>query len=212
MRLGSRVFAAMYDRAIAGSEQAGLGAMRARLVGEAAGDVLEIGAGTGANLGYYGDAVATLTLTEPEPAMLKRLERRVAVARPTARILRASGEDLPFEDESFDTVVSTLVLCGVDDQQRTLREVRRVLRAGGRLLFIEHVRSPDASVARRQDRMNGINRIVARCECNRRTLLSIGDAGLRVGAVEDTFLPKAPSFAAPAIVGSAVRDAAERPG
>ena len=116
--------------------------------------MLEIGGGTGANLPYYRPEVESLTITEPEPPMLRRLERRAREQAPQATVLRAPAEDLPFEDATFDTVVSTLVLCGVDDQPRALRELRRVLRPGGQLLFIEHVRSDDARLARRQDRMN----------------------------------------------------------
>jgi ubiquinone/menaquinone biosynthesis C-methylase UbiE len=86
--------------------------------------------------------------------MLRRLERAVRAHRPDARVLRAPAEDLPFDDQSFDVAVSTLVLCGVDDQPRALRELRRVLRPGGRLLFIEHLRSEDPARVRLQDRMN----------------------------------------------------------
>ena len=109
--------------------------------------MLEIGGGTGANLAHYGPAVESLTITEPEVPMLKRLERRVRAEAPGTMVLRAPAEDLPFEDDTFDVVVSTLVLCGVDDQPRALREIRRVLRPEGRLLFLEHVRSTDPKVA-----------------------------------------------------------------
>ena len=90
--------------------------------------------------------VRTLTITEPEKPMVRRLEGASSTG-PDATLLRAPAEDLPFNDESFDVVVSTLVLCTVDDQPRALREVRRVLRPGGRLLFMEHVRSDDAKLA-----------------------------------------------------------------
>jgi ubiquinone/menaquinone biosynthesis C-methylase UbiE len=165
--------------------------------------VLEIGAGTGTNLAHYGPGVDSLTVTEPERPMLQRLERRVNGTEPKATVLRAPAEDLPFEDDSFDTAVSTLVLCGVDDQPRALRELRRVLRPGGRLLFLEHVRSDDPSMARVQDRMNGFNHFLVGCECNRPTLGSIEAAGFVVGEVEQTELPKAPRFTRPAIVGVA---------
>ena len=140
--------------------------------------MLEIGAGTGSNLRFYGPAVESLTLTEPETPMLRRLERKAGEQAPGATVLRAPAEDLPFEDATFDVAVSTLVLCGVDDQPRALRELRRVLRPGGQLLFIEHVRSGDTHLARSQDRMNGINRFVVGCDCNRPTLDSIREAGL----------------------------------
>jgi ubiquinone/menaquinone biosynthesis C-methylase UbiE len=118
MSLRRRLFALTYDRSIAKVEKAGLADLRRRLLAGAAGDVLEIGGGTGANLGHYGSAVTSLTLTEPDPSMLRRLERRVREQAPHARVLRAPAEDLPFADDTFDTVVSTLVLCGVDDQPR----------------------------------------------------------------------------------------------
>jgi ubiquinone/menaquinone biosynthesis C-methylase UbiE len=164
---------------------------------------LEIGAGTGANLGLYGSELETLTVTEPESPMLKRLERRVQEQAPKTTVLRAQAEDLPFEDGSFDTAVSTLVLCGVSDQPRALRELHRVLRPGGTLLFIEHVRSDDSSLARFQDRMNWLNRLVVNCDCNRPTLSTIEDAGFTISRLEQTTLPKAPKFVRPLIVGSA---------
>src|SRR5262245_60886696 len=111
-------FAATYDRFSAATEQGGLAAHRADLLAGARGSTLEIGGGTGANLPHYGSAVDALTITEPHPAMVKRLERKVAdragatpTARPPVLVLRAPAEDLPFPDASFDTVVSTLVLC-----------------------------------------------------------------------------------------------------
>jgi len=192
-----------YDRQMTKVEQAGLRAYREGLLAGAAGQVLEIGAGTGSNLRFYGPAVESLTLTEPEIPMLRRLERKAREQTPGATVLRAPAEDLPFSDGSFDVAVSTLVLCGVDDQPRALRELRRVLRPGGQLLFIEHVRSGDTHLARSQDRMNGINRFVVGCDCNRPTLESIQEAGLTVTRVEHTTMPKVPKFASPAIVGSA---------
>jgi ubiquinone/menaquinone biosynthesis C-methylase UbiE len=118
-------------------------------------------------------------------------------------VVEAPAEDLPFEDASFDTVVSTLVLCGVD-QERSLGEIRRVLRPGGRLLFIEHVRSDDPAVARLQDRINWVNRFLVGCECNRQTLTAIEGAGFTISQVEHATLPEAPKFVRPAIIGAAV--------
>ena len=120
----------MYDRQMRRAEKAGLSDMRKALVTQARGAVLEIGAGTGANLGLYPPAVTSLSVTEPDVFMLKRLERHAKAEAPAAMVLRAPAEDLPFEDATFDTVVSTLVLCGVDDQPRAVREIRRVLRPG----------------------------------------------------------------------------------
>ena len=207
MGLRTKVFAMTYDRQIARSEKAGLRALREDLLVGARGHVIEIGGGTGANLSCYGPAVESLTITEPQLPMLRRLERKVREQGRPAKVLRAPAEDLPFDDGTFDVAVSTLVLCGVDDQPRALRELRRVLRPGGRLLFIEHVRAEDPGTARLQDRMNWLNRLVVCCDCNRPTLDTIRKAGFTVTQVEHTALPKAPKFVSPAIKGSATAPA-----
>ena len=210
MTLRSRFFAATYDRQMAKVEAAGLRAHRESVLAEATGRVLEIGAGTGGNLPFYGPGVESLTMTEPEIPMLRRLERKVAEKAVAATVLRAPAEDLPFDDDAFDAAVSTLVLCGVDDQPRALRELRRVLRPDGRLLFIEHVRSSDPKLAAKQDRMNGINRFMVGCECNRPTLHTIEAAGFDVTKIEHATAKKIPKWASPFIVGSAT--ATRRPG
>ena len=203
MSLRDSLFALTYDRQVAGMEKAGVRAMRERLLAGTAGRVIEIGAGSGTNLPWYGPQVESLTLTEPVQPMFRKLERRVSESGSRATVLRAPAEDLPFESGSFDVAVSTLVLCGVDDQPRALRELRRVLRPGGMLLFLEHVRSEDPARARLQDRMNWLSRIVARCDCNRPTPDTIRQAGFTVTEVENTALPKAPPFVSPAIIGIA---------
>ena len=208
MTLRTRFFALTYDRQMAGTEKAGLRAFREALLAGAKGHVIEIGGGTGANLPCYGPAVESLTITEPELPMLRRLGRMVREHRPAAKVLRAPAEDLPFDDHTFDVAVSTLVLCGADDQPRALRELRRVLRPGGQLLFFEHVRSDDAGTARLQDRVNWLNRLVVCCDCNRPTLHSIQSAGFTITQIEHTTLPKAPKFVRPAIMGSATTPAA----
>src|SRR5580693_5762990 len=207
MSLRTTFFALTYDRQIARAEKAGLRAFREQLLAGLTGDVLEIGAGTGTNLPCYGPAITSLTLTEPQPPMLRRLERTVREHRPSATVLRAPAEDLPFDDHTFDVAVSTLVLCGVDDQPRALRELRRVLRPGGQFLFLEHLRSDDPRLARLQDRMNWLNRLVVCCDCNRPTLNSIEEAGFTVTHLEHTALPKAPKFVGPAIMGGATSPA-----
>jgi ubiquinone/menaquinone biosynthesis C-methylase UbiE len=209
MSVWGRLFPVVYDRMIASTEKAGLGAHRKALLDVASGDVLEIGGGTGANLPFYGDGVLTLTVTEPERPMIRRLERRLQQDAPDALFLRAPAEDLPFEDASFDTVVSTLVLCTVDDQPRALRELWRVLRPGGSLLFIEHVRSEDPKLARWQDRVRPLNaRIGCGCQCNRATLDGITGAGFEVRRLVRDRLRHAGPFISPLIVGAAERAAA----
>ena len=171
---------------------------------QAAGDVLEIGGGTGANLGHL-PAGGDLAHRHRARRLDAQAPRAPAPAEaPATMVLRAPAEDLPFEDDTFDVVVSTLVLCGVDDQPRAVREIRRVLRPGGRFLFLEHVRADDPAAAKKQDRMNWLNRAVVCCDCNRPTLDTIEGGGFRSPSLEHTELPKTPSFVRPAIVGVAV--------
>ena len=205
MGLRSKLFALVYDRLMAGTEKAGLGEIRSRLLTEATGDVLEVGAGTGRNLAYYGTSVTSLTLTEPDPSMFRRLERTARAARRPTTALRAPAEDLPFDDAMFDTVVSTLVLCGVSDQPRAAREIRRVLKPGGRLLLVEHVRSSEDDVARRQDRISWLTRLALGCDVNRPTSQTLLRSGFAIDDLVDGELPNSPSYVRPMIVGTATR-------
>jgi len=206
MSFGGWLFAAMYDRMLAGTEKAGLRERRARLLESARGQVLEIGAGTGANLPLYGPHIEALTVTEPEPPMARRLAKRLREQSRTADLVEASAEHLPLPDGQFDTVVSTLVLCTVPDPLRALREVWRVLKPGGQLLFIEHVRSDDAKLAKWQDRLNGLNRIVAHgCNCNRSTVDAIKQTGFTIRSLEKGSLAKVPPFVRPLVVGTAIK-------
>ena len=203
MSLRWTITAPVYDRMSRNSEEAGLRELRRGLLSDATGRVLEIGAGTGVNLPHYGAGLESLVVTDPEPPMLRRLRRAADEHAPQAQVLQAPAEDLPFEDDSFDTVVSTLVLCGVGDQPRALREARRVLRPGGRLLFLEHVRAEDPGLAKLQDRVNWLNRFVAGCDCNRQTLAAIEAEHFSVSRLERSTIPKAPKFTRPLIVGAA---------
>ena len=124
-----RIMAVLYDPFLWLGEVAGMRRRRRTLVAEAYGRVVEIGAGTGLNVAHYPDAVHELVLTEPELGMRRKLARRLDRHARTARILDAPAERLPLPDASVDTVVSTLVLCTVDDPESALREVARVLRA-----------------------------------------------------------------------------------
>lgn len=203
-----RVFAASYDRAMASTEQAGLAAHRSALLARVNGTVLELGGGTGANLPYFSRAVDELVITEPEDAMARRLEAKLVDHTLPVRVVRAPAELLPFEPESFDAVVSTLVLCTVEDPGLALAEVYRVLRPGGRLTFVEHVRSADPGLARWQDRLHGPWKAVGYgCHCNRATAASIERAGFSFLELTEERLPKAPPIIRPLIVGIAVKSA-----
>jgi ubiquinone/menaquinone biosynthesis C-methylase UbiE len=204
--LYGRVFARFYDRALAETEAAGLAARRAILLAGDRGRVHEIGAGTGVNLPHYPAGLDALVLTEPEEPMLRRLRERAAACGLPATVVAAPAERLPFADASFDTVVATLTLCTVGDLPASLREVRRVLVPGGRLLFLEHVRATDPRIARRQDLLHPLWRRVGHgCHCNRATLAAIEAAPLDVVEVEHGRVPKAPRFLEPLIAGVAVR-------
>jgi ubiquinone/menaquinone biosynthesis C-methylase UbiE len=206
MSIWGSIFAAGYDRFMSASEKATLRTHRETLIPRATGRVLEIGGGTGANLPFY-TGVETLTVTEPEKPMVRRLERRLRDISPGSLLVRAPAEELPFEDGTFDSAVSTLVLCTVDDQRRAVRELRRVLKSGGQLLFIEHVRADDPRVARWQDRLNGLQTRVAHgCNCNRPTVETIAAAGFEIISLEHDVLTKAPPIVRPLVVGIAQSD------
>src|SRR3712207_3443911 len=177
MRNGHPIFAALYDRMSGSMDRRWMGWRRRRLLAGARGAVLEIGGGTGANLAHYRN-VDRVTITEPDPFMRRRLEQKLSDARVPVEVSAAGAEALPFPDGSFDTVVSTLVLCTVPDQEAALDEVRRVLRPGGRLLFIEHVRA-EGSTARWQDRVEPLwRRLFGGCHPNRDTVAAIEESGL----------------------------------
>jgi len=204
MTTWQRLSAVLYDPFFWLAERAGLAARRRALVQQARGRVLEIGAGTGLNLRHYADD-AELVLSEPDAAMAERLRRRVAGRRRPATVVLAPAEALPFADGEFDTVVSTLVLCTVPDQAAALREIRRVLRPGGRLLFMEHIRSDSPRWARWQDRLNPPWRAFAEgCNCNRPTLDVIDAGPLALREVQRGVIPAMVPLIRPLATGSAV--------
>jgi ubiquinone/menaquinone biosynthesis C-methylase UbiE len=206
MSLWGRIFAAGYDTFMAGTEKALLRSRRQALLAGVGGRVLEIGGGTGANLPFYGSDVEELVITEPEEPMARRLERKLGDYSLPTRVVRAPAEQLPFGDESFDFVVSTLVLCTVDDPVCALAEIHRLLKPHGQLLFLEHVRSDELRLARWQDRLNGFQRRLWHgCNCNRNTLESIKAAGFSIPQLDRDRLPKAPPIVRPLIVGAAER-------
>jgi ubiquinone/menaquinone biosynthesis C-methylase UbiE len=200
-----RGFTALYDRSLKATEEAGLRQMRREALSEASGRTLDIGSGTGANLELYPEAVTELVLAEPDPHMLRRLREKVGEADREAEIVEAPAESLPFHDASFDTAVFTLVLCTVPDPAAALTEAARVLRPGGRLLFVEHVRAEDPGLARWQDRLHGPWRFLGDgCHCNRDTVAAIEASPLMIESLERATMPKAPPIVRPVVRGSAL--------
>ena len=199
-----RGFAALYDRVLKATEEAGLRDMRRAVLAEASGRTLDIGAGTGANLELYPPAVTELVLAEPDRHMAKRIGPKLAELGRSAEVVEAGAEDLPFEDSSFDTAVFTLVLCTIPNPGRALEEAARVLKPGGRALFLEHVRSKDPKLARWQDRFHGPWKFFNDgCNCNRDTVATIDASPLQLGEVTDERMPKAPPVVRPIARGSA---------
>ena len=207
------LLAPVYDRMVRVAEDAGLRAWRTELLAPLSGRVLEIGAGTGADLGLHPPAVEELILTEPDPGMRKRLEAKLAD-------LRASGASLPAEvtvrpdpahalDEpadSVDAVVAALVLCTVPDPAAALAEVRRVLKPGGRLVFLEHVAAHDRPDRLRwQRRLDPIwRRVGGGCRLIRDTERSILDAGFRLESITRESARKMPTVIRGTIRGVAL--------
>jgi ubiquinone/menaquinone biosynthesis C-methylase UbiE len=141
---------------------------RRKLLESASGEILEIGFGTGLNLPHYPRLVRKITVIDPNPGMTRLAKRRIEESGIEVDQRQLSGEQLPFEDQSFDCVVSTFTLCSIKPVDRALSEVFRVLRPGGRFLFLEHGLSPDAGVQRWQRRLNWLQqRIGDGCRLDR---------------------------------------------
>ena len=199
-----RLLAAIYDRLMHATEEACLADWRAALLAPLDGRVLEVGAGTGANLAYYPASVRELVLAEPDPSMRRRLAARAA----GREVIDAGAERLPFEAGRFDAVVCTLVLCSVGDPAAALAEIHRVLAPGGRLVFVEHVAAGDDHPRRRrwQGRVEPIwKRLMGNCHLTRDTEALIRAAGFTVEEIERESLRKAMPLVRPSIRGVARR-------
>jgi SAM-dependent methyltransferase len=200
----ARAFAVLYDPFLWVGERAALRAHRTELLRRARGCTVEIGGGTGLNLPHYPDDLEELVLIEPDAAMRSRLEKRLSRSGRRVRLVDAPAERLPFADGSVDTVVSTFVLCTVDAPDLALREIARVLRPDGQLLFIEHVRSESPTLAEWQDRLARPWRRFARgCRCNRATAELIVTCGLELEHVRKAPWHPMPPIVRPLITGRA---------
>src|SRR4051812_43507065 len=198
MGLWEKVFAAGYDRFMAGTEKAGLHDMRRELLTSARGRTLELGAGPGANVDLSPAGVTELVLADPAEPMAKRLEAKY----PHVTVVRAPAESLPFDDDSFDTVVSTLVLCTVVDPERTLAEIERVLKPDGQLLFLEHILDPSGKWQKWQHRITPLQkRFACGCPPSRPTPDTTAGRGFVLQRIEHTQMPKAPPMLKPLAIG-----------
>ena len=211
-RLKERIFALYYPYILEIAERAGQRETRRQLLSEAHGRVLELGAGSGVNLPHYTEAVTELVVSEPSASMLAHLRAELDDRGSRAgewTLVQSGAEDLPFDDDSFDTVVATFILCTVPDPAAVLREIDRVLKPGGRYLFLEHVRAEDGTrLARFQDRAEWAHtQIAAGCHPNRRTWETIAASPLAVERLERGRQPRAPATVRPTIIGSASKAA-----
>jgi ubiquinone/menaquinone biosynthesis C-methylase UbiE len=164
-------------------------AYRSRLLTVAEGCVLEIGVGSGLNLPFYGDAVRHVIGLEPSLKLLSMARSAGRELSQPIELVRASAEAIPLENESVDTVVSTWTLCSIPDVMSALGEMRRVLRPGGRLLFVEHGLSPDPHVRRWQNRLTPLwKRIGGGCHLNRPIAQLIEGSGFRVEQVATGYM------------------------
>ena len=206
--LNVRAFAWYYPRLMGISERAGGADLRARVISRAVGRTLEIGAGNGYNLQHYTPAVTELVVTEPSPHMVELLRKQLTAGPPAVgewELVQTGAETLPFPDASFDTVAAGYVHCTIPRPELAIAEIARVLKPGGRYLFIEHVRDRDGSLlGRMQDVVEPLHVYVAAgCHPNRRTEQLLRTSELSVEQVEHTRLPMSFPSVRPVILGSA---------
>jgi ubiquinone/menaquinone biosynthesis C-methylase UbiE len=161
-----------------------LGPFRERVIGAAEGRVLEIGVGSGRNLPFYRAPVSEVLALEPAPRLISMARRAFNVRSRPVSFVEASAEAIPLEQQSVDTIVTTWTLCSIPQPAIALQEMRRVLRPGGKLLFVEHGRAPDQAVGWWQDRLTPVwSRLSGGCHLNRAIQSLIEDAGFRIDRI-----------------------------
>lgn len=199
------MFAWMYARLAPRQDARGTAEHRRRLLADATGRAVEVGAGTGLNLPHYPPAVSDVLALEPDPHMFRRLVEAMPSASVPVSVRRVPAAPLELGDGTVDTVVCSLVLCSVPDPTVALAEAYRVLVPGGRLLVYEHVRSADASLARWQDRLERPwGWVGGGCHPNRDTEGAIEAAGFRIEAL-DRWDERGAALARPHVLGRATR-------
>jgi ubiquinone/menaquinone biosynthesis C-methylase UbiE len=187
----AHVLPRLVDIALSGREFAKL---RRRVAADLDGEVLEVGFGSGRNVPYYPSAVTRVLAVDPATVGRKLAAKRVAAADVPVEYVGLEGESLPLDDGSVDHVLTTWTLCTIPDVRAALLEIRRVLRPGGALHFVEHGRSPDPKVARRQDRLTPLQkRLAGGCHLNRTIDTLVADSGLQVQRL-DNYYVKGPKF------------------
>lgn len=201
------VFARFYVRAARAMEGGGMAEPRTRLLAGARGEAVEVGAGSGLNLPHYPGAVTRVTAVEPEPHLRAAARREAARARVPVDVVDGVAEHLPHPDGSFDTAVAALVLCSVADQGRALREIHRVLRPGGRLCFLEHVRADTPGMRRVQRVVDATlgPRLLGGCHCGRDTVAAVEAAGFTVDRLDRFLFPEVRTPQSFHVLGEAVR-------
>jgi ubiquinone/menaquinone biosynthesis C-methylase UbiE len=180
------------DKVLSGGE---FPELRRNLLANVSGDVFEIGFGTGLNLQHYPASVKRITTVDPNPGALRLAERRMAQSPIEVVHQTRGGEHLNLPGESFDSVVCSFTLCSIPDANAAMSEMRRILRKGGRMFFIEHGLSDDPRIQWWQHKLTPLNRIVGDgCHLDRNPVATISDSGLRIESVDNFYLKKAPRF------------------
>jgi len=197
-----------YDKIMAATESACLREWRKALLSNLSGEVLEIGAGTGANLEFYPQNNIRLTVSEPDNNMRQKLTTKMALfGLHSVVVTESSAEDLPYEDETFDFVVASLVCCSVKNLDATLAEINRVLKTAGGLVFLEHVAAKSGTSRRRWQRLlNPVwKKIAGNCHLNRETETAIESAGFKFQSIQKESMRKAMPLVRPTIRGVAIK-------
>jgi ubiquinone/menaquinone biosynthesis C-methylase UbiE len=189
----------------AGMRQRRLHPLRARQVAEATGRVLEVGIGSGLNLPFYRRDIDEVIGIDASAELLAMARRHTAWLHFPVKLLHGPAENLPLGDRSIDSVVMTWTLCSVADPGRVLAEIRRVLRPGGALIFVEHGRAPEPGVRRWQDRLTPLwQRLAGGCHLNRPVDRLIAQAGFEIAGLETGYLIKGPHVATYQYLGRAL--------